>query len=189
MAKIEEIKKNKNIKFAVIIIALIAINVFNLGKITALFSNNKRMESDIAKKTKELSNFPDFPSLKETSNSEIKQINSKITSIKDNFFSNVEEIFFSLSRFAETNKISLKAINPSEKNEVKVPNSDEPYLELPVTIKLECSYYQLLSFLDNLESLKKAIIINKIKIQGDSRNIWEHDIELSFKLPLSAKNK
>ncbi len=188
MANIEAIKKDKNIKFIAVIILLLAINVSALSRIAALFSENIKIKSDIIKKTTELSNFPDFPSLKETANSEIKQEGSKITVITNNFFSNVEEIFFSLSRFAEANKISLKAITPSEKNEVKIPNNNGIYLELPITIKFECSFYQLLSFLDNLESLKKTILINKIKIQSNSNNVWEHDIELALKVPLSVKN-
>jgi Tfp pilus assembly protein PilO len=188
MSDIEAIKKNKHIKFIAIIILLLAINVYALNRIAALFSDNIRIKADIAKKTQELSNFPDFLSLKEKADSEIEQENSKINAIKNNFFSNVEEIFFSLSRFAEADKISLKAINPSEKNEVKIPNSDEVYLELPITIKLECGFYQLLSFLENLESLKKTILINKIKIQSNPNNIWEHDIELAFKVPFSIKN-
>ncbi len=188
MAKIEEHKKTKNIKFIAGIILLLAINAFALSRITALYSDDIKIKSEIIKKTKELSNFPDFPSLKKTANSEISKQDSQIAAIKNNFFSNVEEIFFSLSRFAETNKIGLKAITPSEKNEIKIPDNTDVYVELPITIKFECSYYQLLSFLNNLESLGKTILINKVKIQSNSNNVWEHDIELALKIPLSVKN-
>lgn len=188
MAKFEEIKKGNNIKFTAVIILLLAINVFALSRIAALFSDNMKIKSGIIHKANELSNSPDFLALKATADSKIKQLDSQIASIKNNFFSNVEEIFFSLSRFAETNKISLKAITPSEKNEIKIPNNNDIYVELPITIKFECNFYQLLSFLDNLESLKKTILINKIKIQSISNNVWEHDIELALKVPLSVKN-
>jgi len=77
---------------------------------------------------------------------------------------------------------------PSEKNEIKIPDNTETYVELPITIKFGCSFYQLLSFLDNLESLKKTILINKIKIQSNPNNVWEHDVELALKVPLSVKN-
>ncbi len=188
MAKIEAIKNPQNIKLIAITIILLIINVLGLSKINALFSAEKRLDSDIAKRTKELSKYSDISSLKNEADSEITQTESEIASIKDKFFSNVEDIFFSLSRFAEANGISIKAINPLEKIETKIPNTREAYLELPITIKLECNFYQLLSFLNNIESLKKTALINKIKIQSDPKNIWEHDIEISLKLPLAAKN-
>lgn len=188
MPKIEKIKKPQNIKLIAITTILLIINVFGLSQINALFSNNKKLESDIIKRTKELSKFSDISSLKKTADSEITQTESEIASIKDKFFSNVEDIFFSLSRFAEANGISIKAINPLEKIETKIPNSSDVYLELPITIKLECNFYQLLAFLNNIEALKKTALINKIKIQSNPSNIWEHDIEISLKLPLVAKN-
>ncbi len=188
MAKIEEIQKPQNIKLIAITIILLIMNVLGLSKINALFLNDKELDSDISKRTKELSNFSDISSLKKTADSEIIQTKLEIAAIKDKFFSNVEDIFFSLSRFAEANEISLKAINPLEKVEIKIPNSNDVYLELPITLKLECNFYQLLAFLNNIEALKKTALINKIKIQSDPKNIWEHDIEISLKLPLAAKN-
>ncbi len=188
MIAFNEFKKIEILKLLAIIIILLIINVLALVKIKALFLNYREYDADIIKKTRELAQGPEVSFLKQTVNSEIEQINLKIASIKTKFFPSAEELFLWLNRFAEADKISLKAITPSEKKEIKMPNSNDLYLELPVNIKLECNYYQLLSFLKKIESMKSIILIDKIKIQNNPRNIWEHNIELSLKLPLSAKN-
>lgn len=183
-----EFKKIESIKLLAIIIILLIINVLALVKIKALFLNYRKHDEDIIKKTRELAQGPKVSALKQTVNSEIEQINLKITAIKNKIFPNAGELFLWLNRFAEADKISLKAITPSEKKEIKVPNSNDLYLELPVNIKLECNYYQFLSFLKKIESMKNIILVNKIRVQNNPKNIWEHDIELSLNLPLSAKN-
>lgn len=188
MNAFSEFKKIGNIKLLAIIIILLIINVSALIKIKALFLDYRQYTADIIKKTRELDQGPKVSSLKQTVNSEIEQINLKVATIKTKFFPGAGELFLWLNRFAEADKISLKAITPSEKKEIKVPNSNDLYLELPVNIKLECNYYQLLSFLKKIESMKNIILVNKIKVQNNPKNIWEHDIELSLKLPLSAKN-
>lgn len=182
--KTEAFKNPKNIKVAVVIIILFIIGVSGAKSYKALLVKNQKLKEDIIKKTKEISKGADIPSLKLTINSEIKELGTKLSAIEARFSSNTEEVFSSLNRFIEASEISLKAISPLEKTESGIPNSNDKYFELPINLKVECNYFQLLSFLNKVENASKIMRVTDVKIQSNQDNIWEHNIEISLKVPI-----
>lgn len=182
--KTEAFKNPKNIKVAVVIIILFIIGVSGAKSYKALLVKNQKLKEDSIKKTKEISKGADIPSLKLTINSEIKELGTKLSAIEARFSSNTEEVFSSLNRFIEASEISLKAISPLEKTESGIPNSNDKYFELPINLKVECNYFQLLSFLNKVENASKIMRVTDVKIQSNQDNIWEHNIEISLKVPI-----
>ncbi len=183
--KIEQLKNLKKLKALPAIIILLIIAAISLRGYQALWSKNTKLKGDIIKKREEIAKSANISSLKRTGGSKIKELEEKLSSIENRFSSiNTEEIFSSLNRFVESSGISLKAISPMEKTEVAIPGSKEKYSELPINLKFECGYNQLLSFLDKIENAGKAMSVTEIKIQTNPVNIWEHNIELSLKVPM-----
>lgn len=183
--KTEELKNLKKLKAIPIIIVLLIGAVMGIKTSVALWSKNTKLKADIIKKTEELAKSADISSLKRTVDTEIKELEEKISAIEKKFpSSNIEEVFSSLNRFIEASQISLKSISPLEKTEAAIPASKDKYLELPINLRLECSYSQLASFLNKIENTDKIMFVTEVKIQSNSSNIWEHNIELSLKVPM-----
>ena len=183
--KFEELKNKKIIKIVAASIILLIMAIISLKGYGALRSKNIKLKAEITNKRQEISSFSNISSLKAAVNSEIKKLEAKLSSLEKGFpSSNTEEVFSSLNRFVEASQISLKAISPLEKIEIPIPDSKDKYLELPINLKLECSYDQLLAFLNKIENANKIMIVTEVKIQSNPDNIWEHNIELSLKIPM-----
>lgn len=187
--KIQELKKPENIKIiAVIIIALIAA-AFCLNGIKGAWIKNTGLKNEVMQKDTALKRVANVSFLKVAANTQIKELNEKLVSLEEKFFLDPGEIFSYLNRFAEASKISLKNISPLEKTEVKTEESDTVHLELPINVKMECGYDELVEFLKKVESADKIILVTSLKIQGNPQDVWEHNIELSLKIPLSMAQK
>jgi len=183
--KIEQLKNFKKLTALLAVIALLIIAATALKTCFALWLKNTRLKAELIQKTEEAAKSADISPLKKTGDAEVKKLEEKLSSIEDGFSAiNTEEIFSSLNRFVEASGISLKSISPLEKTEAAIPGTQEKYLELPVNLKLECSYNQLLSFLDKIENTGRAMSVTNIKIQNNPQNIWEHNIELSLIVPM-----
>lgn len=189
MIKIQALKNLKNIKILAIIIVLLIASVIIIKSSWELWSKNMALKTEVAQKTEELSKGANITSVGQTIDGEIKTLAAKLSQIETKFSSNTEEVFSSLNRFAETSEISLESINPLDKTEVKIPDALYTYLELPIDLELKCGYRQLLSFLNKLERAKKILLVTEIKIQSDPQDIWDHDIQLSLKVPISISTK
>lgn len=187
--KIDQLKKPENIKILVLIVILIIIGLLALKNLKSLWLKNLKLKSEVVRKTEELSRTTKTIQPKETVEAEIKKLEEKFLSFEKKFSFDTEEVFSSLNLFAEGSGISLKAINPADKLESTIPNTKDTYLELPVSLKVECGYYQLISFLRNIEGAQNLMLVSDIKIQSNPQNIWDHNIELSLKVPLSTLKK
>lgn len=183
----------KFIPIIILVIIFIIINSVILKNANSLRLKNKKIKAEINKKTEELAKGTNIASVKETLNSEIGQLNLKLSSIEERFFLNPGDIFTYINHFAEATKISLKSIEPREKTQQEIPKSKNLYLELPVNLKIKCDYCQLLAFLNKIETAEKLIMVSEVKIQSDPNNIWEHDIQILLKasvlLTQEAKSK
>jgi Tfp pilus assembly protein PilO len=179
-----ELKKRELIINISVIIILVIINLALLRAAGALWSKNRKLKSELNERKGEIAKQPKISVVQETLNLEIEQLNLKLSSIEQRLFSNAEDIFMYINQFAETSRLSLKSIEPQEKIKREIPYSKNVYLELPVKIKLKSDYYQLLTFLSKIEEAQKFIMVSEVKIQGDPKNIWEHDIEIPLTVPI-----
>jgi Tfp pilus assembly protein PilO len=185
MIKIEELKNTKNIKILAAVIGFLIICILVLLGCKNLIGKSIGLNKDIIKKTQELNKEKTTLAQQGPIKSELEKINAKILSIEKGFSSNIEEIFLQLNKFAVESGASLKTITPSDKKRVEIPGSKDSYIELPVTIRLQCGYRELVTFLRKLEGAKKIMAVVDIHIQPDQQNVWEHNIELIVNVPVS----
>lgn len=168
-----------------LIIIFLIVSAISFKGYATLWSKNKKLKDEIAKKTEEITKGSGVASLKKTAEVEIKELEAILAAIEKSFpSSNTEEVFSSLNRFIEASQISLKAISPLEKTEVAIASSKDKYLELPITLRFDCSYDQLVSFLSMIEDSNKLMIVTEVKIQSNPSYIWDHNIEVSLKVPM-----
>jgi len=172
----------------VIIILLISPLFFKAYK--SLWAKNKKLMAEINKNTEELKKSAALYATQENLNSEIKRLNLQLSSVEEKIFRETEEAFVNINRFALESKVSLKSIEPLERTKVQIPGSKNQYLELlPLNLKVKCDFYQLLQFLNKIERAANVMPILDIKIQSDSKDIWNHDIQITLKIPILVSSR
>ncbi|MCU0651454.1 MAG: type 4a pilus biogenesis protein PilO [Candidatus Omnitrophica bacterium] len=185
MTKINELIKNPRVKIAGIALLIILLSLIFLKFSGALWAKNNSLKEQIKKAGEEINRAAKISSTQETLDSEVQKLNEQIALAQDNFFQNVEDIFSSLNHFAQETKLSMQSINPEERTRTEVPNRNDMYLEiLPLTLKLNCDFRQLLAFLGLIEKSKKNISVTSINIQNNPQDIWNHRIDIELKTPL-----
>ena len=163
MIKIKELINKPKVKLIIMIIAVLVISLIFLKFAYALWVENNGLKAKIKQNRDEITRSEKMASMQNAVNAEIKKINEQVLLAKQDFFTNTEEIFAHLNRFTQEVKISLRNINPGERIRIEIPNQKDAYIELlPVTIKLNCDFSQLLAFLKKIENFKRIIAVDDI---------------------------
>jgi len=184
---IKELKKTDLFNLALILIFVLA-NLLFLNTARKIWIKKQEVEAKIQENRRVLNREGNILSTKNPLASEIKKLKSRLSSLKQPFFSSAEEIFMLINRFAEASKISIRKIEPRKRTVHQVPESKERYIELPINLKIKCDYYQLLSFLEKIEEEKDRYIrVSRIEIKSSKEDIWNHNIEVLLDSFLSPK--
>ncbi|MDP2941205.1 MAG: type 4a pilus biogenesis protein PilO [Candidatus Omnitrophota bacterium] len=186
-----QLKKAQNIKILAIAVISVIISIIPLKFTKGLFLKNIKLAGDIKERSQFINQGSNTASLKNTTIPQIEQLRGAIGSLEAKFSANAGEIVADINRFAESANVNLIGISPQDKLEIKIPDSKDIYAELPIEVRLECGFYELLAFLKKIENAGRIILVNEVKIRANPRNTWEHDVALSLALPLGlipAKN-
>jgi len=182
MIKLPRVPK---IKILIGLVIIIIISPFFFKAYKSLWLRKEKLMAQINKNIGELNKASALYSAQDTLNAEMKRLNSKLSSAEDKFSSGTEEIFVDINRFALECKVSLKAIEPLERTRIEISGRKNPYLELlPLNLRVKCDFRQLMLFLYKIEQSENLMLIGDIKIQSDPRDIWNHDIQISLKVPI-----
>lgn len=93
-----------------------------------------------------------------------------------------------LSRVATSCKVKILEITPMGSlaaGEGKKVRSS--FREIPILIKARSGYYELVSFIQQLEQGKRLVKINDLEIKGSKDNVLMHDVELEISVFASKK--
>lgn len=182
--RIGQLNNPQNIKILVLMIIFLIIVVLGAKESWTLFNKYTKFQSEIAKKTTELARGSDILLQKDKENKEIKDAEDELASFEKKFTANTEELFSMFNRFAENCQFKFKLMKPLESLAIKIPNTENTYFEMPVDLRFEANFQQLLNFLKKLETAPKTIVISALKIRANQTNIWDHDVEMSLYVPM-----
>ncbi|MFO7819659.1 MAG: type 4a pilus biogenesis protein PilO [Halanaerobacter sp.] len=73
------------------------------------------------------------------------------------------ELIISLNQLAAENNLSLEALRPRDKKEVK------DYLKYPINLQLEGSYHNMLTYLEDIYQLQYLLRVENITFSSNSR--------------------
>ncbi len=183
--------KAQNIKILAIVVISVIISIIPLKFARGLFLKNIKLAGAIKERSQFINQSANTTSLKNTALPQIERLRGDIASLEAKFSANADEIVADINHFAENTNVNLIGINPQDELEIKIPESEDIYAELPIEVRLECGFYELLAFLKKIENAGRIILVNEVKIRANPRNTWEHDVALSLVLPLGlipAKN-
>ncbi len=185
MKKLKELLTDPKIKTTGIIIITIGMGIFFIRIAYGLWVKNNGLKTQIKKYKEIIAQAANIPALERSLRADIATLNSRIAASQETFFTNEENIFTSLSRYAQDEHLSLTHLNPAEKTKYAIPHRDDISIGLlPLAIKMNCDYHQLKAFLAQIEASKKNIIVSDIKIETNQQETWNHNIKIDLQIPL-----
>ena len=184
--KIGSLTNIKNPKMIAAALAFVVICILVIINCVNLFFSSNKLKDEIDKDRLRLESGKSILTKQGPLKSKLEGIKAKLDSTEAGFSANPEEIFLRLNRSAAESNVTLKTITPLDKKSIKIPDSEDMYIELPVTLKLKSGYQELVSFLRKIEKLNKIIALTEIRIQPDPQNIWKHDVDLSVAIPITV---
>ncbi|MFH1837469.1 MAG: type 4a pilus biogenesis protein PilO [Candidatus Omnitrophota bacterium] len=98
----------------------------------------------------------------------------------------IPEFLEGMSAIAKVSGVRIISITPAE---IKDPDDEKSkgfYKEMPITITAESGYHELGSFISNLESGNRVVLIEDLRIQGREDSSRKHDIKMTLKTYVSG---
>jgi Tfp pilus assembly protein PilO len=76
-------------------------------------------------------------------------------------------------------KLKFTSIEPMESVEFALPGTADTYYELPIRIKLQCGFFELVDFISRIESNKERLMkVRSLAIKTNPENSWNHNVEI-----------
>ncbi|MBN2096909.1 MAG: type 4a pilus biogenesis protein PilO [Candidatus Omnitrophica bacterium] len=92
----------------------------------------------------------------------------------------VPQLLKELNQIAERLKIKISSVTPFSREETLLPGKTELLLQTPLKIKMQCGYHELGIFINRVENSPRFMEITGLKINADSKDIWQHQVELEL---------
>lgn len=89
-------------------------------------------------------------------------------------------IIETLQQITEKSGVKFSSLEPVPIKKYTLTETNDVFVELPVRVKLNCSYYDLIDFLKKIETADQLMKIGDITIKDDPGSDWEHAIEFSI---------
>ena len=186
---IKNLKQFALIKTIIILVIFIAVHALLIINIQKSWAKIVGLKNELANKTTLAQISSSLPSVKKNVENKITELTRNREEIFKKFFNNDEEILKHINRSAEAANVSVKSLEPQDKIKIMSGDKNTTLSELPVKIKLNCDFKQLLIFLAQIENPQKYIRIEEINILNNSQDTWNHSVQLLLKAPLANETR
>ncbi|MDP2940174.1 MAG: type 4a pilus biogenesis protein PilO [Candidatus Omnitrophota bacterium] len=85
-----------------------------------------------------------------------------------------------LKDITEEARLKFSSIEPLAQRNFELKGQDEFYVELPIAVKLKCTFFDLIDFIHKIENSARLMKISKFTIRDNPQDVWEHNVELSI---------
>ncbi|HOW35910.1 MAG TPA: type 4a pilus biogenesis protein PilO [Candidatus Omnitrophota bacterium] len=93
---------------------------------------------------------------------------------------NTNLIFDTLQEITKRSKLKFSSLDPLPIKKHTLEQTNDLFIELPVRVRLNCGYYDLIDFLGKIETADQLMKITDLSIKDDPGQEWDHAIELSI---------
>lgn len=93
---------------------------------------------------------------------------------------NTNLIFDTLQEITKRSKLKFSSLDPLPIKKHTLEQTNDLFVELPVRIRLNCGYYDLIDFLGKIETADQLMKITDLSIKDDPNQEWDHAVELSI---------
>lgn len=77
-------------------------------------------------------------------------------------------------------RLKFTSIEPMTSVKFELPDTGDFYYELPIRIKLKCSFFELVDFINRIEKNKRLMKISSLQIRANAGTPWDHQVEIVF---------
>jgi len=185
MAKIQ-LPNKQNLELILGLFILVVIGFFFFKMAGGLILKTNKLQTEINQCSQDLNKATSLSIVRKTLEAEIKELTPMVSYIEGRIFAGNEKIIVNLNSFAQETKISIKSIDPlEERTQIEVFSRPDAALRLlPFRLKFKCDFFELMQLLNKIEKAEKIFVVDEVKIDTDSREIWNHDIQILLKVPV-----
>ena len=85
-----------------------------------------------------------------------------------------------LQEITSRSKVKFDALEPQSVKRFSLEATKDVFVELPVKVKLNCGYYEMVDFIQKIETANQFMKITDLRIKKNPAAEWEHAIELTI---------
>lgn len=114
--------------------------------------------------------------------SELEILRQKATEFENRLPSRMKTtlIIETLQEITKKSKLKFSSLEPVPIKKYTIEGTKDVFVELPVKVKLNCGYYDLIDFIKKIETANQLMKIADLTIRDDPTQDWEHTVEFSI---------
>lgn len=85
-----------------------------------------------------------------------------------------------LKDITEESQLKFSSIEPMPQKRYELKGQEDFYLELPIKVKLNCTFFDLITFLEKIENSPRLMKLSDLSISSNPQNAWEHNVEVTI---------
>ncbi len=85
-----------------------------------------------------------------------------------------------LQEITSRSKVKFNALEPQSVKRYEIEETNDAFVELPVKVKLNCSYFDMVDFIQKIETASQFMKITDLRIKNDPSDEWDHAIEMTI---------
>lgn len=85
-----------------------------------------------------------------------------------------------LQEITKQSKLKFNSLEPAAMKRYVLEETKDVFVELPVRVRLNCGYWDLVDFLKKIEGAKQLMKITDLIIRKDSASEWDQQIEFTI---------
>ena len=113
---------------------------------------------------------------------DFEDIKKKADNLENRLPTRIKTTFIieTLQEITKQSKLKFSSLEPASIKKYNLEETKETFVELPVRVRLNCGYWDLIDFLRKIESASQWMKITDLNIKDDPSSEWEHSVEFSI---------
>jgi Tfp pilus assembly protein PilO len=101
----------------------------------------------------------------------------------------ISRLLEKISSTAKDEGVKISTINPSELDPIKTGKDKVYYYALPISVKAKSGYHELASFISEVESGKRYLDVQGLKLQYNRNTPRKHDVRILIKTYVAGEGE
>ena len=161
-----------------VLAALLSISLLIWPKISKYFSLSKEFEDKKSSISLVSRSNTDLDKVKK----DFDKVRDKAKNLENRLPSRMKTtlIIETLQEITKQSKLKFTSLEPAPIKKYTLEETNETFVELPVRVRLNCGYWDLIDFLKKIESAGQLMKITDLNVKDDPSSNWEHSIDFSI---------
>lgn len=146
-----------------------------ISKVSSLSQNIAQKQNDITTADRSTANVK---KMKE----DLEKFKEKVAEFENKLPKRMKTtlIIETLQEITQKSRLKFSSLEPLPIKKYKIEETNDVFVELPVKVRLNCGYYDLIEFIKRIETANQLMKITDLSIKDDPSLDWEHIVEFSI---------